>query len=158
MRTSWQFGTCPPGRENSWRKAHRKSALWTGEEAMADGQQHSTKADRVEEAAVKFSALKVTEGSSVCAEVKLQLPARHPSAFLFSSSQSPCALQSCSLGLLGEATRMPRTYDSLFTCSSECHLSAQMDERPPPLNPCARSLKSARHGVKLAARTESSSQ
>lgn len=29
---------------------------------------------------------------------------------------------------------------------------------PPPLNPCARSLKSARHGVKLAARTESSSQ
>lgn len=76
MRTSWQFGTCPPGRENSWRKAHRKSALWTGEEAMADGQQHSTKADRVEEAAVKFSALKVTEGASVCAdEVKLQLPA-----------------------------------------------------------------------------------
>lgn len=43
---------------------------------MADGQQHSTKADRVEEAAVKFSALKVTEGASVCAdEVKLQLPA-----------------------------------------------------------------------------------
>lgn len=29
---------------------------------------------------------------------------------------------------------------------------------PPPPNPCARSLKSARHGVKLAARTESSSQ
>lgn len=52
---------------------------------------------------------------------------------------------------------MPRTYDSLFICSSERHLSAQMDERPPPI-PCARSLKSARHGVKLAALTESSSQ
>lgn len=26
---------------------------------------------------------------------------------------------------------MPRTYESLFICSSERHLSAQMDERPP---------------------------
>lgn len=32
---------------------------------------------------------------------------------------------------------MPRTYDSLFICSSERHLSAQMDERPPPDSMCA---------------------
>lgn len=71
---------------------------------MADGQQHSTKADRVEReaaAAVKFSALKVTEGSSVCAdEVKLQLPAPLGSAsfrfplLLLSESVRPAKLLS----------------------------------------------------------------
>lgn len=35
VRTSWQLGTCPPGRRNSWRKAHRKSAPRTDGAGMA---------------------------------------------------------------------------------------------------------------------------
>lgn len=82
MRTSWQFGTCPPGRENSWRKAHRKSALWTDGPSMA-GEQHLAEQVRIEHqiAEINFNTSKVTGGSRICAEeVRLQLPTELGSA------------------------------------------------------------------------------
>lgn len=131
MRTSPQFGTCPPGRENSWRKAHRKSALWTDGRSMA-GEQHF-KPDRIQRqtAEINFNTLKVTGGSRVCAgEVRLQLPAQHPSAVSVSPPTSTCpsARKAARFEPLGEATSMLITYESLFTCGTDSQLAAQMNE------------------------------
>ena len=97
VRTSWQFGTCPPGRENNWRKAHRKSA------PRADGASMAEASRERPGAGINFSALKVTGGRSRGAALtrwgcgSWTRSAQHPSAgCVVSPPVRPCVqLESC---------------------------------------------------------------
>lgn len=131
VRTSWQFGTCPPSVENSWRKAHRQSAPCAEEATMAN-EEHFVKPDGIERqtAGINFGTRKVTAGSRGRAgQVKRQLLSLLGSASsVFISPWSSFRRVRGSVALPGEAPRTLITYESLFTCctgfSARC-----LDER-----------------------------
>lgn len=114
VRTSWQFGTCPPGRENSWRKAHRKSALWTDGPGMAGAQQLAEQL-RIKQLRWTSTHSKLEE-DPVFALMRWSCSSRsgsvqHPSSFplcLFFSppAQHSACLDSSSVAPLGDATPM----------------------------------------------------
>lgn len=75
VRTSWQFGTCPPSREQSCRKAHRSSARRTEGAAMADSQRLGSSEE--EPLQLPCNAFRVSGGGGNCAEeARMRLPFR----------------------------------------------------------------------------------